>query len=371
MGAFLVIGALVPIADGLSVSPARAGWVLTVYSLCYCVLSPLLVALTGGLGRRRVLAIGMSVFALGAAASAVAPGEAALWGARGLSAAGAGMVTPVAAAVAAGLAPAQERGAMLARIFLGLTLAQVVGVPFGSWVAYAAGWRVAFWIVSVLAAACAVALWSRVPRGLSFQPVTLGDLGRVLATPRLMLAVLFTATFLGAIYIPFTYVAPLLEATMGMGRDGVTAALVVAGIGAVIGNLAGGRLADRLGPPTTLLLLSGAQVVLMPLLSFLPMPLALAYLLVLVWFAAAYAFNAGQQVRLVALAGPRAPVALSLHAASIYLGAAIGAAIGALVVSGAGLGAIGWAGGAAALAAVAHILASRVWPPVDSEAPSP
>ncbi|WP_308915515.1 MFS transporter [Jannaschia sp. LMIT008] len=359
MGAFLVIGALTPIAGGLSLSPEGAGWILTVYALSYAVLSPLLVASTGRIGRRTVLVAGLGTFAIAAVASALAPSLAALLGARVLAAAGAGLTTPVGAAIAAALAPPEARGRTLALVFLGLTVAQVVGVPFGSWVAYTFGWRAAFWIVAVLAGACALAAWRIVPAGLRFQPVRMADLGAVLADRRLVFAILFTATYLAAIYVPFTYLAPLLEATVGLGRDGVTAMLVVAGLGAVAGNLAGGALADRLGPVQTLILLAAAQVAAMPMLSSLPLPLGWVALLILGWNAAGYAFNSGQQVRIVGLAGPRAPVALSLHAASIYLGAAIGAAAGGWVIAGYGLRGLGVAGGLAAVLALAHIVASH------------
>ncbi|MEM7642321.1 MAG: MFS transporter [Pseudomonadota bacterium] len=359
MGAFLVIGALTPMAQGLALTPSQAGWILTVYALAYVVLSPLLVAATGRLGRRRVMVLGLVAFALGAAGSAAAPSLGWLYAARILAAAGAGITTPVAAATVAALAPPEARGKMLAMVFLGLTIAQVMGVPFGSWIAYTYGWRTAFLLVAILALGVAATVWARVPRGLTFQPVRLSDLGNVLADPKLMLAILFTATFLGAIYIPFTYMAPLLEETMGLGRDGVTIALMVAGLGAVAGNLAGGALADRLGPIRTLIVLALSQVALMPMLSSLPLPLVLLYALIFVWNASGYGFNAAQQLRLVGKAGARAPVALSLHAASIYLGAAIGSAIGAWVIAGHGVWAVGIGGGLAALVAVAHLLTSH------------
>ncbi|MEM8824163.1 MAG: MFS transporter [Pseudomonadota bacterium] len=359
MGAFLVIGALSPMAQGLALTPSQAGWILTVYALAYVILSPLLVAATGRLGRRRVMVLGLGAFGLAAAGSAAAPSVEWLYAARILAAAGAGVTTPVAAATVAALAPPEARGKMLALVFLGLTVSQVMGVPFGSWIAYTYGWRTAFWLVAILVVLVAGLVWVLVPRGLTFQPVRLSDLGNVLADPKLMLAILFTATFLAAIYIPFTYMAPLLEQTMGLGRDGVAAALMIAGLGAVTGNLAGGVLADRLGPIRTLIALALSQVALMPLLSSLPLPVTLLYALIFVWNASGYGFNAAQQSRLVSKAGPRAPVALSLHAASIYLGAAIGSAIGGWVIAGYGVLALGIGGGLAAVVAVVHLLASH------------
>ena len=368
MGAFVVIGLLGPLARDLDLSPARAGWVMTAYAVAYALLSPLLVSATGALARRRVVAIGMAAFAVGAGASALAPSEGWLYAARVLAAAGAGMTTPVVAAIAAALAPPERRGSVLAIVFMGLTVAMVLGVPAGSWIAYTFGWRMAFWVVAGLASAMAAGLWLGVPRGLRFQPVRLADLGAVLGDGRMMLAIVFTATFLGAIYVPWTYLSPLLETTMGLGRDGVTAALMVCGLGAVAGNLIGGGLADRFGAERTLAALAAAQVAVMPLLSLLPLPLPVAMLLFFGWNAAGFAFTAGQQMRLVTLAGPRAPVAIALNAACIYVGAAIGATIGGAVVAGAGLGALGVAGGVAALAAVANLAWSRRRPPVDRTA---
>ena len=359
MGAFVVIGLLTPMAQGLSVSTGAAGAVLTVYALSYAVMSPLLVALTGRIGRRRVLALGLALFAGGMALCALAPGMGVLLGARALAAAGAGVFTPVAAAVAAALSPPESRGRALAAVFFGLTLAQVAGVPAGSWVAFTFGWRIAFWIVLGLALIGLVLVWTRVPAGLVFQPVSLRDLGQVLADLPVMGAVLFTASFLGAIYVPFTYMAPILEQGMGFGRDGITLALLVFGIGAVVGNLAGGRLADTLGPVRTLAILCLGQIVLMPLLSALPMGTALVFGLIGLWSVFGWSFMAGQQVRLLSIAPTRAPVVLALNAAAIYVGAAVGSAIGGAVVNRAGLGALGVVGGVLALGALAHLLASH------------
>lgn len=371
MGAFLVIGALGPLARDMEMTASEAGWVMTTYALAYAVLSPVLVSATGAFGRRRVMTFGMVVFGIAALASAIAPTAETLFAARALAAAGAGLTTPVAAAVAAGLARPEERGKVLAMVFLGLTLAQVMGVPAGSWVAYTYGWRVAFGLVAILAAGCAMLIWVRVPAGLSFQPVRLADLASVLRNGPLMLAIGFTAVFLGAIYVPFTYLAPLLEEKMGLGRDGVTAALVVCGLGAVAGNLAGGWVVDRLGAARTLIGLACLQVCIMPLLSLLPIPLMLAVPLFFVWNACGYGFTAGQQMRLVGLAGAQAPVALALNAACIYVGAALGAVIGGWVVAGPGLGALGVAGSVTCLIAVATIVASNRLSPVDMGHPRP
>lgn len=359
MGAFLVIGMLTPIANDLRISAATAGQVMTVYAIAYAVMSPLLVAFTGAMGRRRVLAIGLGLFATGAAVAAVSSTAAGLNLSRLFAAAGAGMFTPVAAATAAGLSSEQTRGRVLAAVFFGLTLAQVVGVPAGSFIAYTFGWRWAFWLVVALALPCIALIWVRVPKGLSFQTTTLADLGTVLKNGPLMLAVLFTASFLGSIYVVFTYLAPMLETLMGFGRDGITLALMIFGVGAVAGNICGGILADRLGPPRTLLLVTIGQAAIMPAFSFLPLPPWLVFAVIFLWSVVGWSFMASQQSRLITRAPQAASVVLALNAASIYVGAAIGSAAGGAVLAAFGPSALGVAAGLCMLGATAHVIASN------------
>lgn len=201
MGAFVVIGMVPLLASDLEVSTAAAGGAMTAYALAYAVLSPILVSVTGRIGRRRVIAAGMAVFALGALLAALAPNVTVLYIARALAAAGAGVVTPVGAAVVAALAAPAAQGKAISAFYFGLTLSQVIGVPAGGWIAYTFGWRMAFWMVLALAILSVILIWVRVPAGLRFTPVSLSDLGRALKDGLIMGAVLFTATFLGAIYI--------------------------------------------------------------------------------------------------------------------------------------------------------------------------
>lgn len=366
MGAFVIVGLLEPVGAEMDRSAASAGMLLTVYSIAYAVLSPLLVSLTGQIGRRQVLAAALGIFALAAALSALAPSFAILNGARVLAAAGAGIFTPVAAAVAAALYPEAQRARVLSAVFFGLTLSQVLGVPVGSWIAYSYGWRWAFWLVLALTLPCIWLTWARVPAGLMFQPVTMKDLGRVLVQGRLMFATLFTASFLGSIYVLYTYVAPLLSETMGYGRDGITSMLLMFGIGAVIGNIMGGFLADRLGWRRTLTLLCLSQMIMMPVFSLLPFDPVLLAAFCALWATFGWAFMAGQQSRLIQMAGPQAPVVLALNAASIYIGAALGSAIGGLVIAGFGIIAVGLAGGLAATFALLHLLLSTRLSPAPS-----
>lgn len=358
MGAFVVVGVLEPLGASLDITDAQAGTLMTVYAVAYALLSPILVALTGRVGRRRVLSLGILIFGVSMLLSAIAPTLAWLNASRVLAAAGAGMFTPVAAAVAAGLYPPEVRAKVLAAVFFGLTIAQVAGVPVGSLIAYTFGWRWTFACVVVLALPCLMLLWRQVPAGLVFEPVSLRDLGQVLGEPRLLLAIFFTGTFLGSIYVPYTFIAPLLSETMGYGRAGISTTLAIFGIGAVIGNILGGIMADRIGWRSTLTLLCLCQIVIMPIYSFLPFPPTMVLILFLAWSICGWSFMAGQQMRLIALSGPRAPVVLAVNAASIYVGAAIGSAVGSLIMTTFGVDALGIGGGIAASLALANLLLS-------------
>lgn len=359
MGAFVVIGLLSPLANDLAMTPAQAGWVMTTYALAYAVLSPLLVALTGRIGRRRVLAIGMGLFTAANAASALAPSEGPLLIARIIAAAGAGMTTPVSAAVVASLAPPEMRARALAAVFFGLTLSQVIGVPAGSFIAYTFGWRAAFATVTLLAIPIVIAIWFRVPRGLSFQPVSLGDLGRALRHFPSMLAVLFTASFLGALYVLFTYMTPLMESRMGFGRNAITLTLVIYGVGAVLGNILGGRMTERLGPTRTLIVVALAQIPLLLPFSALPLPVPVFIALMFVWAIGGWSFMTAQQSRLITISPETAPVLLALNAAAIYIGAAVGTALGSVVLKHSSLDALGIAASIAVIGALGHILWSK------------
>ena len=360
---FAIVGILEPLGQDMGRSAASAGQLLTVYALAYAVLSPVMVALTGQVGRRRVLAAAVVLVSLAALISAIAPSFTVLNIGRIVAAAGAGIYTPIAAAVAAALYPEEQRAKVLAAVFFGLTISQVIGVPAGSWLAYSFGWRWAFWMIFAMGLPLIWMIWRRVPAGLRFQPVSMSDLGQVLQQGRMMLAVMFTASFLGAIYVLYTYIAPLLSEMMGLGRDGIALVLLVFGLGAVGGNIMGGILADRLGWRITLIFLCICQMLIMPVYSLLPF--AMPYLLGLsfLWSLFGWAFMAGQQSRLISVAGAQAPVVLALNAAAIYIGAAIGSAIGGVVIAVFGISAIGLAAGLASTIALIHLTLSTRFSP--------
>ena len=363
VGVFVIIGILEPLGNGLGIAPEQAGILMTIYALSYAVLSPVLVSFTGNIGRRRVMTFGLTLFLIAGLLSALATTLTTLSIARVLAAAGAGMFTPVGAAVVAGLYPAEQRARVLAALMFGFTLAQVLGVPAGSWIAYTFGWRYAFWVVVAINIPAIYLIWTFVPAGLTFQATTFKDLKDTLKDPHMMFAIAFTGLYLGSVYVLFTYMTPLFSQQMGMGRDLITLTLVISGLGAVVGNLLGGFMADKLGWFITLKALCVAQMIVMPFYSFLPISLPAFFTLTVVWAIIGWSFMAGQQMRLIGLAGPKAPVVLALTAASIYIGAAIGSAVGSIIITYYGLSGLGIAAEGCASLALANIILSHRYPP--------
>ncbi len=359
MGAFMVIGLLIPVADAFSLSTSTAGLLMTLYATSYAVLSPLLVSLTGAVGRRRILAAGLSVFAAANLLAALAPDETVLFAARVLAAAGAGLVTPVAAAVAAGLSAPDRQGRALTAVFFGFTLSQVVGVPAGGFIAYTFGWRSAFALVAVMALPIIALIWLRIPAGLSFRPVSLADLRRTLGHGPSLIGLGFTVLFVSGTYVVYTYISPLMNARMGFGRDGITLMLLLFGLGAVIGNLFAGPASDRIGTFRTLAILALVQTAILPWFSALPLPVVLLLGLCIGWSAFGWSFTAPQQARLIAIDPANASVILALNAGCIYLGSAFGSWVGGVALASAGLDALGFIGGGVVCSSLIFLIASE------------
>ena len=356
MGVFVVIGIVSPIAEGLGVAKADAGIILTSYAIAYALLSPVGAALTGSLPRRTVLAAALGLFCIGSLLSAVATSLPMLTASRVLVALGAALYTPLSAGVAVAVSAPEQRGRALAKVFSGMTMAQVVGVPFGAWLAYRFGWHAPFFVSAAAAALCALVLIRSIPASIHFPAGNLATILGTMSDRRLMISVTFTASLMAAVYIVFTFFGPLIEASAGANPETRAAYLMLFGIGAVGGNYVGGFLSDRLGPFRTLLMVCAAHILMLPLYSITPMNPWLLAALVFVWSSFAWCFVPPQQSRLVALVPQAAALALALNAAMIYAGIALGSAVAGRLLAWQGLGILGVAAGVMAALALVHLV---------------
>lgn len=359
MGVFVVIGIVAPIAEALKVSTADAGIVVTSYAVAYALLSPVGAALTGRLPRRLVLAGSLGMFCLGSLLSAVSTSLFMLAASRLIVALGAAIYTPLSAGVAVAVTAPHERGRALAKVFAGMTMAQVVGVPLGAWLAARFGWHAPFFLVAALAAVCAMVLIRTIPRDIQVPAGSVSSILTALANPRLMAAVSFTATLMTAVYIVFTFFAPIIQASTGLDAGARSLYLGLFGLGAVGGNFLGGFLSDRVGPMRTLVLVCLAHMIMLPLFAVMPWNPWLLAIIVFVWSSFAWCFMPPQQSRLVAIAPATPALALALNAAMIYGGIAIGSVVGASLLAWQGLPVLGIAGGITAALALVHLLVSE------------
>ena len=360
-GSFVFAGLLEGVARDLSVSVGAAGHLVTVFAVTYAVSSPVLVTLAGGVAPRRILMAAMAVFALANAAAVVAPTFGLLLLCRVLAACGAAVFTPTALAVAAGLAPPEERGRSLSVVTGGLTVSFVIGIPLGSIIGTLSSWRMTFVMVAALGAVAVLGIRA-LPNVEAPAAVSLRERVDALRQPAVVAALCLTTLGLMGGFVVFTYVSLLLTEITGFGGAGVSGMLFLFGVAAMFGNSLGGYGADHVGyarlMAAILILLSLALLGFSPLvaLSGTALVFPATVLVLAVWGVAGFALNPLQQYRIVELAPCTRNVALSLNASAIYLGQGVGAGLGALAVGYGSLAALGWTGALCVVAALVLLL---------------
>ncbi|MDX7951926.1 MFS transporter [Lichenihabitans sp. Uapishka_5] len=241
---FVIMGLLPDVARDLDVSIPAAGLLIGGYALGVTFGSPVMAALLSGVGRKTALLGLMGLFVIGNLLCAVAPSYGFLLAARLLTSLCHGTFFGIGAVVATTLVPPQQRAMAVSIMFSGLTLANVLGVPFGTALGQWAGWRMSFWAIVPIGILAALAVWRWLPASTVSQPTRLGQEMRVLGRPAVLLPMLVSVMMSGSLFATFTYVTPLLETVAGVSPRGVTLVLVLFGVGMTVGNLVGGRLAD-------------------------------------------------------------------------------------------------------------------------------
>lgn len=357
--AFAVTGILAAIAQDLGVGIAAAGQAMTAYALATAVLAPLVLLATVRWRRQRVLLLAMALFTGGNAVCALAPDLATLLAGRALMGVGA-MFTPVAASLTLVLVEPARRGQALAFVFLGMSLSYVVGVPLSSWLGLRFGWTVPIWVATAASAGALVAVAWRVPADIDAPGASFAGLGRVLARREVQAAFGVTLLYFTAVFAVFSYIGPVLQALVPMDRDQLSLTLVLFGLSGAFGTLLGGAANDRFGALPSLrvqLMLLAATMAAMPFAAG-HWPALVAVLIA--WGMAGFGMMAPQQSRLAALSPSQAPLLLGLNTSMLYLGTALGAAVGGVATGPLGLERLSWIGVPLTLAALGLVLrASR------------
>ena len=361
---FVIMGLLLEVSGEFQVSIAAAGLLISGYALGVVVGAPLLTAMTARWPRKRVLIGLMVIFTLGNAACALAPNYAALMAARVLTALAHGTFFGVGSVVATGLVAADRKASAIAVMFTGLTVANILGVPFGTWLGQQLGWRATFWAVALVGALALAVIAALVPRdrGAPEAADWRADLAAIARRP-VLLGLLTTVLGYAGVFAVFTYIAPMLTGISGFSEGAVSPILLVFGGGLVAGNLLGGRLADRNLVATVLGTLAALALVL-GLMTFALHDRWAAVLFVGLLGAAGFATVAPLQIWVLGQAGEAGrSLASSFNIAAFNLGNAIGAWAGGAVIGqgagqGAGLGLVPLAAALFPLLAIAVALAA-------------
>lgn len=330
---FVIMGLLPEVARDLQVSIPSAGWLISGYALGVAIGAPIMALLTASLPRRRTLILLMVIFIVGNIFCALAYTYDLLMLARVITALCHGAFFGIGAVVAASLVAPNKQASAVALMFTGLTLANVLGVPLGTWFGQLFGWRATFWAVSVIGVLAFIALIVSLPVNKEEKPVHLGSEVSALANGKLWLSLLMTACFAAAMFTLFSYIAPLLLEVTGISDRGVSWTLFLIGAGLTVGNILGGKMADR--KVSASLILSFSLIAVFSLLfSWTSHALWLAEITLFLWAMATFATVPGLQINVVRH-GKEAPNLVStLNISAFNVGNAVGAWLGGAVIGG-------------------------------------
>ncbi|MFD1942133.1 MFS transporter [Paradevosia shaoguanensis] len=353
---FSPMGLLPVIADGVGVSIPTAGLLISAYAIGVMLGAPVMTLAFSRFGKRKALILLMGIFTIGNLLSAMAPGYFTLLFARLVTSLNHGAFFGLGAIVAASVVPRDKQARAVAAMFMGLTIANIGGVPAATWIGQLIGWRMAFVGTAAIGLVAIAALWMALPEGASGARPNVKRELRVLARPTVLLAMATTVMGAGAMFALYTYVAPALATLIGASDGFITFGLALIGVGFTIGNWVGGRLADW-SPDGAIKIFLGALAVIM-----LAMPLLLtsqigAIFGLLLWGITAFAIVPPVQMRVMEAAAEAPGLASSINVGAFNLGNAIGAALGAGVLSlGLGYAAVPIAGGLLAAAGLGLVM---------------
>lgn len=354
---FVIVGLIPTIASDLAVSLPSAGLLVSLYALGVAVGAPMLTALTGKVPRKLLLLSLMVLFTAGNLLAWQAPGYESLILARIVTGLAHGVFFSIGSTIATSLVSKEKAASAIAIMFTGLTVALVTGVPLGTFIGQQFGWRETFLAVSLLGVIAFIGSLLFVPRDIQHsKPASIVQQLAVLKQPRLLLVYAMTAVGYGGTFIAFTFLAPILQEISGFGEGAVSLVLLVYGVSVAVGNIWGGKLADRRGPISALKLIFTLLAAVLLALTFTAANPWLALATVLLWGAVAFGNVPGLQVYVVRQAEHYTPnavdVASGLNIAAFNLGIAGGAWLGGHIVASMGLIHTAWIGSLVVLGAL-------------------
>ena len=351
-GIMVVPGTLNDISHSLQISTATAGQLISAAALMVCLGAPVFATLIRNWDRRQLLALSMAWYGALHLVCASLPGFSALLPLRILAVIPAAIFTPQAAACVGLLVPPTHRGRAITMVFLGWSVASVLGMPMAAWIGGTWGWRTAFVLIGLLSFASALWVWRAMPDGVKPLALTLESWRSTLKSPALMLCIAVTALYSAGQFVLFSYFAPYFKTTLQTTPAQLSLLFGWFGAFGFLGNMLASRYIDRVGAPRMVLVCVGLMA-----LSLLAWPLgtslALAAVVCIPWALGCFSSNSAQQARLVGLGPTLAGGSIALNTSAMYAGQALGAAGGGWLIAADQMDALHWLGFGGLLAAMA------------------
>ncbi|MBC5764635.1 MFS transporter [Ramlibacter albus] len=351
-GVMAVPGTLNEISTSMQVPVSTAGQLISAAATLMCLGAPLLAGIVAGWDRRRLLALSMLWYGLLHLACAFAPGFGWLMAMRVLAVISPAIFTPQAAACVGLLVPPEQRGRAITFIFVGWSVASVLGMPLAAFIGGTVGWQAAFILVAVLSFVTALWVWRAMPDGVKPPALSLAAWRQTFGSSALMLTVAVTLLYSAGQFVLLSYFAPYFRQTLGTTPGELSLLFLVFGASGFIGNVLMSRHIERVGVHRGVMLAVAPMAV-----SLLAFPLgtsfALAMLVLVPWGLGCFSSNSAQQARLVSIAPSLAAGSIALNSSAMYAGQAIGAGSGGWLIANSGFGLLNWAGFVAMLLAMA------------------
>ncbi|MEI8029842.1 MAG: MFS transporter [Comamonadaceae bacterium] len=342
-GVMVVPGTLNDISSSLAISVAVAGQLITAAAVVMCVGAPLFASVVAGWDRRRLLALSMLWYAVFLGMSALMPGFGSLMVVRVLTVVSPAIFTPQAAACVALLVAPHQRGRAITFIFLGWSVASVLGMPLGAWIGGTLGWRSAFAFVAMLSLISALWVWRTMPNGIRPPALSRAAWGETLRSKALMPCVAVTLLYSAGQFVLFSYFAPYYKVQLQVTPTQLSLLFAWFGAFGLIGNIVMSHQIDRIGPARAVMWGVGSMAISL-LLWPLGTSMMLAALICIPWALGCFSSNSAQQARLVGIAPALATGSIALNTSAMYAGQALGAGSGGWLIARDGMGSLHWFG---------------------------
>ncbi|MFA9384338.1 MAG: MFS transporter [Vibrio cyclitrophicus] len=369
---FVIVGLIPTMASDLNVSLPSAGLLVSLYALGVAIGAPVLTALTGKWNRKLVLLGVMALFVVGNLLAWQAPGYNTLIAARILTGLAHGVFFSIGSTIATGLVSKDKAASAIAIMFTGLTVALVTGVPLGTYIGQTFGWQATFLIVAILGLVALIGSAFLVPNNLKQPPTAkISTQLKILTQPRLLLVYAITALGYGGTFTAFTFLAPILENVSGFDSSSISLIMLVYGVSVAVGNIWGGKMADKMGPIKALTVIFSGLASVLVIFNFTAVNPYASVATILVWGAFAFGNVPGLQVYVVKLAEKYTPdavdVASGLNIAAFNVGIALGSWGGGLIVAKSGLMNTPWIG---AMIVLIALVLTRISGALDNKKPA-